>query len=140
MLSEYPCLPFDSVIEKRPLREIDRTADRATLWIQRTKDQTSDTGMQDRADAHHTRFERHVKRCIDQSVIAQGITGRPQCNNFRVRGWITSFNGAIPPFRDQRLVTNNNRTHRYFTQSFGFVRQTNGMPHPLFIKPWHKSS
>jgi hypothetical protein len=96
--------------------------------------------MQDRADAHHTRFERHVKRCIDQSVIAQGITGHPQRNNFRMRGWITSLNGAIPAFRDQRLVANNNRTHRHFTQGFGLVRQTNGMLHPLFIKPWHESS
>jgi len=88
-----------TVIHAGQCEHIDDTACSASLRIPRSKDQPSDTCVNDRRRAHHARLQRYIQSCTGEAVTTERATAGSQRLDLGVRSRIMDCNGSIESFR-----------------------------------------
>src|ERR1044072_2200990 len=98
------------MIESRLLRQTVKRVQAARLRIGAAEDQTRDTGLEDRADAHDARLERDVDRAFLQppafEARGRGLDGE----NFRMSERALPLFTQVMRAREHGVVRDDNRT------------------------------
>ncbi len=103
------------------LREYARAMfDAAALGIAGPKVKPPHARERDSRRAHGTGLKRHIEIAARKPLLTKGRAGRPDRDNFGVRGWVGQFTRAVTSFgEDFAIRPNNDRANRHFAARCG---------------------
>ena len=97
---------FHPMVELGGSENLETGTDGAALGIVGGIDQAGNTSLDNRASAHRAGFESDVERGVSETVVAEGVRGFANGDDFRMGSGIGIANGTIAGTREDFFVMN----------------------------------
>ena len=104
------------MIELGMIQDLQHGMDGTSLGICSSVNQTANSRVRDGAGAHGARLDRDVEIAIEESIVADGLSGFAQREDFGMSGGIVRTEGTIAAATDHPTLVNDDGSHRHFAK------------------------
>jgi hypothetical protein len=124
---------FNLVVECGVIQDLHGGMHRSSLGVLGAVYQSSDTGMHHGSCAHGARFNGHEKIAVCKAVIAEGRSGFPQSNYFRVGRGVGIGEVAVESATDNLAFMHDDGAYGHFSHVERSLSGPQRLLHPQFV-------
>jgi len=122
------------MVELGVIEDLQHGVHRAGFRVLRSIDQAANARMRDGSSTHGTRFHRDVEITIPKTIVADGLPGFAECQDFGMSRGIVGADGAIATAPNYSAFVNYDGAHRHFAVRFGLVGQGQSFAHEQIVR------
>jgi len=124
---------LDAMVERRRVQHAHTGSDGTAFGLVGAVNQPRDASLHQRSCTHGARFDRHVDRRAQESVIAGPSGGLPQGDHFSVSRGIAIRDGAIARGCKNLIFHHDERANRHFSAKCGSLGLNDGQVHEFQV-------